>query len=403
MNVPEGWQLCRFEDLASVQAGLVSPLDDRFSALPHIGPENIQSGGGLKLPLSTASELGLTSGKHRCKPGAIVYSKVRPNLNKVCAIDFEALCSADAYPVYVRQDRVDSGFLLQSMRAPRFLQQAIATSTRSGMPKINRDELNGIEILAPPVPEQRKIADILTTWDEALEKLDALITAKDRQKQALMQQLLTGKKRVMGATGRWKKVRMGEVLERVFRPIEWHADLPLNLVSLRRRCGGLFRRPGVKGSEYKTQDLHKIRAGDFLISKRQVVHGAWGYVAPEFEGGHVSKEYAILDNRSPEKLHMPFFAWLAQTRRLMRLARVSSTGVHIEKLIFDPGVFLRESIRIPCDLAEQQRVATILDTCEAERNLLRRQRDALDLQKRGLMQRLLTGKIRVSSTSEANV
>jgi type I restriction enzyme S subunit len=266
------------------------------------------------------------------------------------------------------------------------------------MPKINREDLSCIELPIPPLPEQRKIADILSTWDEALETLDALIAAKDRQKQALMQQLLTGKTRVKGAKGRWKKIHMCDVLERVFRPIDWHADLPLNLVSLRRRCGGLFRRPDVKGSEYKTQDLHEIRSGDFLISKRQVVHGAWGYVTPEFEGGHVSKEYAILDNRAPEKLHMPFFAWLAQTRRLIRLARVSSTGVHIEKLIFDPDVFLRESIRIPATLAEQQRIAAILDTADQELTLLRTQRASIDQQKRGLMQRLLTGRIRVKTS-----
>lgn len=262
---------------------------------------------------------------------------------------------------------------------------------------LNYDQIRSIKFSLPPLPEQRKIADILSTWYQALETLEALIAAKDRQKQALMQQLLTGKTRVKGAKGKWKKVHMGDVLERVFRHIDWHADLPLNLVSLRRRCGGLFRRPDVKGSEYKTQDLHEIRAGDFLISKRQVVHGAWGYVTPEFEGGHVSKEYAIFDNRASDKLHMPFFAWLAQTRRLIRLARVSSTGVHIEKLIFDPNVFLRESIRIPATLDEQQQIAAILDTADQEINLLRTQRASIDQQKRGLMQRLLTGKLRVNA------
>ena len=142
-------------------------------------------------------------------------------------------------------------------------------------------------------------------------------------------------------------MRMGELLTRVFRPIEWTAEMQLSLVSLRRRCGGLFRRPDVLGSDYKTQDLHELESNDFLISKRQVVHGAWALVPPDFAGSLVSKEYAIFVNASPDKLHMPFFAWLAQTPRMIRLARVASTGVHIEKLIFDPEVFLRESIRIP--------------------------------------------------------
>ena len=149
------------------------------------------------------------------------------------------------------------------------------------------------------------------------------------------------------------------------------------------------------GSGYKTQDLHDLKADDFLISKRQVVHGAWALVTPEFEGSHVSKEYVILVNAAPDKLHMPFFAWLAQTPRMIRLARIASTGVHIEKLIFDPEVFLRDIIRIPATLDEQQQIAETLDACAAEVRLLRQQRTALDSQKRGLMQRLLTGKIRV--------
>lgn len=261
---------------------------------------------------------------------------------------------------------------------------------------IDLETLKEFVLITPPIIEQRKIAKILTTWEDVLEKLDALIAAKDRRKQALMQQLLTGRKR-FPAFGKkaWQKVRMNQVLERVFRPIEWSAEMSLSLISIRRRCGGLFRRPDLLGSEYKTQDLHELKAGDFLVSKRQVVHGAWAIVTPEFEGGHVSKEYAIFDNIAPDRLHMPLLAWLAQTPRMIRLARVASTGVHIEKLIFDPEVFLRESIRIPADLAEQRQIAAILDTADQELTLLRAQRNALDQQKRGLMQRLLTGKIRV--------
>jgi type I restriction enzyme S subunit len=279
----------------------------------------------------------------------------------------------------------------------RFKQQVLNESSGgTGMKNIGARRYLEIEVAFPPLPEQRKIADILTTWDEALTQLDALIEAQERRKKALMQQFLTGKKRFPAFSKKpWKKVRMSEVLQRVFRPIDWSAEMSLSLVSLRRRCGGLFRRPDVLGADYKTQDLHELHADDFLISKRQVAHGAWGLVTSEFAGCHVSKEYAILVNTAPEKLHMPFFAWLCQTPRMIRLSRVASTGVHIEKLIFDPVVFLRDSIRIPSDLEEQRQIAAILDTADQQLTLLRTQRTALDQQKRGLMQRLLTGKLRV--------
>lgn len=296
-----------------------------------------------------------------------------------------------------REEKASARFLGFLLSSPEFRKTVLDRSSGgTGMMNIGSGAYLGIPIQFPPLAEQRKIADILATWDEALEKLDALIEAKERHQKALMQRLLSGSLRFpkFGKTP-WRKVRMSTVLTRVFRPIEWAADKPLSLVSVRRRCGGLFRRADVLGSGYKTQDLHDLKANDFLVSKRQVVHGAWALVTPEFEGTHVSKEYAILVNSAPDKLHMPFFGWLAQTPRMIRLARVASTGVHIEKLIFDPEVFLRDLIQIPPTLAEQQQIAETLDACAAEVRLLRQQRTALDRQKRGLMQRLLTGKIRV--------
>lgn len=274
---------------------------------------------------------------------------------------------------------------------------ALLQVVQGAQPNLNAGLVRESEIDLPPLPEQQKIADILGTWDEALEKLDALIAAKAHRKQALMQQLLTGKLRLRGFKNHaWNSVHMSDALERVFRPVEMAQNATLALVSIRRRLGGLFRRPDVLASEYKTQDLHAIKVGDFLISKRQVVHGAWAIVETEFDGTLVSKEYAILVNRAPDTLDIRFFAWLAQTPRMVRLARVASTGVHIEKLIFDPDVFLREKIRIPSDVKEQTAIAAILDTADAELSLLRQQRTALDQQKRGLMQQLLTGKMRVS-------
>jgi type I restriction enzyme S subunit len=286
-------------------------------------------------------------------------------------------------------------YMLRSRRYKRLLQQ-ISSGTSQSMKKIQKGAFLGLPAQTPPVSEQRKIASILTTWDHALERLDALIAAQDRRKKALMQQLLNGSTDLSARKeNQWRTVPMGSLLKRVFRPINWSPDLPLSLVSIRRRCGGLFRRPPVLGTDYKTRDLHELNADDFLVSKRQVVHGAWGLVTDAFAGTQVSKEYAIFVNKAPTKLHMPFFGWLAQTPRMIHLARVACTGVHLEKMIFDPAVFLRESISIPVDIDEQKAIADVLDTCDDELALLRRQRDALDRQKRGLMQRLLTGQIRV--------
>lgn len=273
--------------------------------------------------------------------------------------------------------------------------KTIASGTSANMKKLQKPSLLKIAVPLPPLPEQRRISRILTAWDRSIQTLESLIVAKERRKKALMQQLLTGKKRLPGFAGELRKVRLNQILERVFRPIEWHADKQLSLVSLRRRNGGLFRRPDMLGSDYKTQDLHELKADDFLVSKRQVSHGAWGIVPAGFEGSHVSKEYVIFVCKDSRKMHMPFFARLAQTPHMIHQARVASTGVHIEKLIFDPAVFLRENICLPPTITEQKKIVAILDAADRELHLHRQQLDSRRLQKRGLMKKLLTGEIRL--------
>lgn len=406
------WHTAALEDVAEIQTGLSKSskrLGDSVT-MPYLRVANVQDG---HIDLSEVKQIEVPKGsinRFRVKSGDVLLTE---------GGDFDKLgrgavwrgqiknCVHQNHIFVVRPDqsKLDTRFLAFQTQGPRgraYFQSCSKQSTN--LASINSTQLRQFPTALPPLTEQRKIADILSTWDEALTQLDALIEAQERHKKALMQQLLTGKKRFPAfAKKPWKKVRMGEVLKRVFRPIDWSAEMSLSLVSLRRRCGGLFRRPDVLGAGYKTQDLHELHADDFLISKRQVAHGAWGLVTPEFAGSHVSKEYAILVNTASEKLHMPFFAWLCQTPRMIRLSRVASTGVHIEKLIFDPVVFLRDSICIPSDLEEQRQIATILDTADQQLTLLRTQRAALDQQKRGLMQRLLTGKLRVRTTSVTHV
>ena len=120
-------------------------------------------------------------------------------------------------------------------------------------------------------------------------------------------------------------------------------------------------------------------------------------VKPEFDGCLVSKEYSIFANKTPDRLYIPFLDWLSRTPRMWWLTFVASNGVVKEKLIFDPKDFLKFKIELPSDTKEQEIIVSVLDTCDEELQLLRARRDALDLQKQGLMERLLTGALRVSS------
>jgi type I restriction enzyme S subunit len=276
--------------------------------------------------------------------------------------------------------------------------QSTATGTSGSMKKLSMKRLRSLKIAIPPFGEQRKIARILSTWNRAIKQVDNLIAAKERRKKALMQQLLKGETRVPGyGEDEWVKVKIGDLLKRVKRYVDWDDDAQYDLVSVKRGSEGLYHRKSIYGREKKTKKLHTLKEGDFVISRMQVVHGATAYVTPEFEGMHVSNSYIILRPREEANIDTEFFAWLAKMPYMYHLAYLASHGVHIEKMTFKPKFYFKSEVKIPPTVEEQQEIVSILKTCEQEIETLRDERAALRRQKRGMMQKLLTGKIRVST------
>ncbi len=338
------------------------------------------------------SDLGIKNSSARLLPHGTVALLRDASVGRV-GILAEEMAVSQHFVAWVCGGELENRYLYYWLLSQRrlFVRMAVGTTIVTiGMPFFAK-----LEVPVPPVPEQIKTAAILSTCDEAIEKTSDLIKAKQRQKKALMQQLLTGKKRLPGFEGEWTVRKLSEVLSHVFRPVDWAPDRIFHLVSIRRRSMGLFRREPLRGDEYKTTDLHELKAGDFVVSKRQVTHGALAMVTEEFDGCHVSKEYSIFVNKDPEGFHMPFFDWLSRTPRLWWLAYVASNGVVIEKLIFEPKTYLKFEVLLPPSIEEQTAITEVLDTCDRELRKLEEGLSALQQQKKALMQKLLTGQVRV--------
>lgn len=220
--IPQTWKRLSFEQVATVRSGLVSPKTKPYSSMLHIGPENIEKHTGKIENVRSASELGLISGKFYFDSSSIVYSKIRPNLNKVCVPNFEGICSADCYSIQVK-DNIDKNYLFALMLSHQFYKRAVACSMRTGMPKINQDDLNAICLVLPDnLEEQQKIAAILTTQDKVIELKEKRLAEKQRQKKYLMQQLLTGKSACRGLVGSGKtKLKIYCMKEKHILPKGW--------------------------------------------------------------------------------------------------------------------------------------------------------------------------------------
>ena len=279
-------------------------------------------------------------------------------------------------------------FLLLS-DAHRLALQRIASGTSDSMKKIQKGALLKLKVPVPPLPEQRKIADILCTWDEALEKLDTLIAAKERRKKGLMQRLLTGKRRMKGFAQKWVTAKLGELFaERVEQN---RSDLPLLSITADRGVvvrGDLTKRD--TSSEDKSKYL-RIAPGDIGYNTMRMWQGVSALSSLE---GIISPAYTVCI--SSERIKGRFAAHFFKLPHTIHLFHRYSQGLVDDTLNLKYPNFATIEVRVPSDIKEQRAIADILDACDDELRLLRDQRAAIDRQKRGLMQRLLTGRVRVS-------
>lgn len=394
MKLPQGWKTGSVSSLGRLVTGSTpSTADDtNFNgAIPFVTPGDLGGSGLITSAARSLSEQGAARSR-RIPKGAALVVCIGSTIGKTGRAGCEVVTNQQINAV-IPNPETDGDFVFYEIN--RIAGQFRRLAGTQAVPILSKSELGDFPVNVPPLREQRKIADILSTWDEALETLDALIAAKDRQKQALMQQLLTGHRRLKGFSQAWKRFRFSELLEPQDRYVDFDDGHTYSLVSIRRRAGGVFFREALQGSEIKTKVMKRVHAGDFLISRMQVVHGALGMVRPQCNGMYASDSYDVLVMKDAKLLHMPFLDWMSRLRSFWHLAYISSHGVHIEKMTFNLSDFMHEKINIPCDIEEQRQIANILDTADQEITLLRTQRAALDQQKRGLMQRLLTGKIRV--------
>ena len=131
------WPIEPFESFAVIDTHMANNLD-AYANKPHIGIDSIESNSGRLSGYRTVAEDGIISGKYPFTAQHIIYSKIRPALNKVALPDFDGVCSADAYPILPAKERCNRIYLAQVMRSSYFLDYVLPLSGRAQMPKVNK-------------------------------------------------------------------------------------------------------------------------------------------------------------------------------------------------------------------------------------------------------------------------
>lgn len=285
------------------------------------------------------------------------------------------------------KDKVDAGFLYWLFLTREFNRHLVATATGTKVLHTAPDRIESFQFLLPPLPIQRTIADILATWDRAINLTEQLIVAKQQYKHGLMQQLLTGKRRFREFNNiPWFSLKAGDIFqthskrnngdEELLSVTQERGVIPRSLLDTR------VMMPSGETANYKL-----VKRGNFIISLRSF---QGGIEYSEYRG-LVSPAYTVLTSKQP--IVDSFYKHLFKSQDFISRLGVAIIGIRDGKQInFEDFATIR--LAYPT-IEEQKRISDVLETYDHELALLNRKLALLEKQKQGLIQQLLTGKVRV--------
>ena len=386
---PKEWQLKTISDVGSVITGSTPPttnaeyyLGDRL----FITPADFSNGLYIKETERTISDSAYSVSRI-IPANSIFVVCIGATVGKINMCAAEAVCNQQINAV-VLKDENTSTFLYYCI--DYFFNKAkkkyIGAQT---LPIISKGQFSKIQLVLPPAEEQLKIASILTRQDRIIDLKEKLLEEKKRQKKYLMQQLMTGKKRLPGFDGEWMYVRANQIFRNV---TDKQHDGTLEVLSATQDRGIIPRSQvdiDIKYAEESLTGYKKVEKGNFVISLRSFQGG----IEYSEYSGIVSPAYTVLSSISPieDNYYKQFFK---STDYISRL-NIAVYGIRDGKQI-SYNDFGRIKIPYP-PLDEQKAIATILSTADKEIDILKQAIEQEKQKKKALMQLLLTGIVRVNA------
>jgi len=378
--------------IISTQYGL-SVSSDADGNIPIVGMKDIQGG---RVLIDHAIRVALPdeeSEDYRLKKGDILINRTNsPDLVGKTGLvleDQNAVFASYLVRIKINESQAEPAFITYCMNSEAGQRQMRTLSTRAiSQANINPSTFKKhFHIPLPPLDAQHEIATILCTWDTAIEKTTRLIVGKENQKKSIMQALLTAKRRSKGFRKSWSEFHLGELFSERSESASGH----LPLLSITRGEGVIPRNDGDRkdtSSEDKSKYL-RICPRDIGYNTMRMWQGVSALSSLE---GIISPAYTVC---TPKKgVDGQFMAYLFKLPHTINLFYRYSQGLTSDTWNLKFHHFKGIKVKIP-ELDEQRAIAKVLKACDEEIKLLKKQTEAYRKQKRGLMQKLLTGQWRI--------
>lgn len=401
--VPKGWMLKQLSDIVKekISYGIVQAGPHIPNGIPYIKSSDIRGAIDPASLQRTAPEIHYKYRRSAVHPGDIIFS-LRGNIGETAIVPsnlLEANLTQGTARISVSGDQCNE-FYHQQFAMDKLRNYINSLSKGSTFKEISLEELRKVKVLCAPLPEQKKIAQILSTWDKAITVTEKLLVNSQQQKKALMQQLLTGKKRLLDENGvrfstEWEFKRISEIATRVQRKND-AAEHPILTIS---SLSG-FVRQDERYSRYMAGESVKnyilLKKGEFAYNKGNSKTYEFGCIfdLEAYEAGLVPHVYVCF--RLKNGLSHRYFKYLFEADYLKsQLGALVNTGVRNNGLLnIKPTEFMQTKVPVPC-FEEQESIADMLYNSSRTIRVLQDKLACLKDEKKALMQQLLTGKRRV--------
>ncbi|WP_439438172.1 restriction endonuclease subunit S [Salinivibrio costicola] len=404
---PEGWKLGCLSDLADTVMGFAFKSADFTEAgVPLLRMGNLYQN-SLDLqrsPVFLPEKFKAEYKRFLVKPGDLVMSMTgtmgKRDYGFTVKIPEGAPDSLLNQRVmkFIPKSGVSSGYLLNLLRSELILSRLYSFPGGTKQANLSAKQVQDLPAPIAPPYEQKKIAQILSTWDQAITATERLLESSQQRKKGLMQQLLTGKKRLPGFEGEWVSARLGDLVEITSgsSKAKYIDEIGDNYIM---DMGSVTRTGRLVPKKKTSLNGPYLAKGQLVMPKDDIgggnIIGRVG-VIPENE------KYLLADHvyaLTPHDTDSQFLGYLINSEKVNKSLRRRANGT--AQLGLGKKDVQKQAVFIPSDPVEQRAIGEILLSTDQEFDLLSQRLNMLKQEKKALMQQLLTGKRRVNVETEA--
>lgn len=412
--IPDNWEVCRLADLLEegrhIRYGVVQPGTFVSDGCFMLRSQDYSKGWSGEDGMHRLSKLLEAQFKNaKLNAGDIVMTVVGAGIGQVEVIPSwleGAVLSRSTARIAVDVHKSEKNFVKYYLESPVITKQLRDSQREGAQPVVSCPDLSDFIMAYPPRLQQNAIASVLTDMDALIRGLDQLVAKKRDIKQATMQKLLTGQQRLPGFSGEWKARSFGDLVERL------EAGISVNSVdeSLRQygHVQSILKTSAVSNGNFFPLECKKIAPIDLkrtttsplsntiLISRMNTpdLVGESGYVEQDYPWLFLPDRLWMTHFRKESDINVKWLSYVLSSPEYKLRIRSNATGTSGSMKNISKGTLLSLSILLPSG-AEQAAIATVLSDMDSELTALETRRDKARQLKQGMMQELLTGRIRL--------